>query len=206
MIELPFFWGEFWSWPRSQKGLETTELRSIPHPRSLYMSPRAVFLSSSELGTASHPRPVFSGTSFPSHNFTEPVLRHIHDQLCHAAPLHATQGNLGAEPRWWGQAPNPTQFGSRLTKQRSRGRSKGKHTRKDKCDHSGLSATPEWAVLKCLGKDTSPHPHSCQFRIRSPSICWSTYLSPVITKAVWGGILSSAEFSETPCTPPTRAV
>lgn len=37
------------------------------------MSPIAVFLSSSELGKSSHPRPVFSGVSFPPHNFTEPV-------------------------------------------------------------------------------------------------------------------------------------
>lgn len=105
MIELPFFWGEFWSWPRSQKGLETTELRSIPHPRSLSMSPIAVFLSSSELGTASHPRPVLSGTSFPSHNFTQPALRHIHAQLCHAAQLHATRETWGQNHDGGGKPP-----------------------------------------------------------------------------------------------------
>lgn len=165
----------------------------MPRPRSL--NPIAVFLSSSELGMASHPRPVFSGASFPSHTSQSQSFRiHIHDQLSHAVHFHVPQGNFGEERWWWWQAPHPTQFGPDPTKQRRRGRANERMIGRKRWPQLAFSNT-RWPVegfLKCLGKDISPHPHSCPFQIRFPNICWSTsYLSVAIMKTVWGGTLSA---------------
>lgn len=106
------------------------------------MSPTAVFLSLSELRMASHPHPVFLGTSFPSHNFPEPDLQDPHSwpaQPCCSVSCYL--GKLWGRIMTVGTSLPPNSIWTWSHQIRSRGQCMWRHNRKEKHDHLAFSNT-----------------------------------------------------------------
>lgn len=140
----------------------------MPRPRSLSMRPTAVFLSSSESGTASHPH--VPCLPFPSLSLTP---------LIHPGPtpttgsvlwldrfrMHATPQKLKAESWEWPRPPLtfPSWTQTWLAWSEERTQQKTRQRAEARCP--GLGSSHAVLGIECWGESISPS-LSCLFHIR----------------------------------------